>query len=232
VAGIRPIAEVQEELLPTRKSLLTRLKHWDDDESWRTFFEMYWKLIYCAAMRAGLKDEEAQEVVQETVINVSKSIKTFKYRPENGSFKGWLLQLTRWRIKDQLRRRQRRMVTVTEEEANRAMYAAEDMSGQAPGDTREELENFVSEASWDEGWESTLLDAALTRLKARVDARQYQVFHQLVLKGRTPNEVARALKISKAKIYLIKHRLNNLLKKEISALRAKPLSQCCPANNQ
>jgi RNA polymerase sigma-70 factor (ECF subfamily) len=224
VALIRPSADVQEELLPTRKSLLTRLKDWEDDESWRTFFDTYWKLIYSAAIRAGLKDEEAQEVVQETVINVSKNIKTFKYRPENGSFKSWLLNLTRWRIADQLRRRQRRMVTVTEEEANRVMRTA-NMRGAEPDETSEALEHCVPEASWDEDWESTLLDAALSRVKRRVDARQYQVFHQLALKGRSPSEVARALKMSRPRIYLIKHRLNKMLKKEISLLRAKPLSQ-------
>jgi RNA polymerase sigma factor (sigma-70 family) len=204
--------------------LLTRLKDWDDHESWRTFFEMYWKLIYRAAMRAGLKDEEAQEVVQETVINVSKNIRDFKYRPENGSFKGWLLQQTRWRIKDQFRKRQSRMVLVSDQEADR-LHAAEDIFAPEPTRTAEDPENGVSEASWNEGWESTLLDAALERVKRRVDARQYQVFHQVMLKGRKPNEVARALKITRPRIYLIKHRVNKLLKKEISRLRAKPLSE-------
>ena len=221
---IRPIAEVKEELLPTRKSLLTRLKDWDDHESWRTFFEMYWKLIYRTAMRAGLKEEEAQEVVQETVINVSKNIRKFNYRPENGSFKSWLLQQTRWRIKDQFRKRQSRMVLVSDQEADR-LHAAEDIFAPEPRQTTEDSEDCVSEALWDEGWESTLLDAALERVKQRVDARQYQVFHQLMLKGRKPNEVARALKIARPRIYLIKHRLNKLLKKEISRLRAKPLSE-------
>jgi RNA polymerase sigma-70 factor (ECF subfamily) len=223
VAIQRPIAEVQEELLPTRKSLLTRLKDWEDDESWKTFFDMYWKLIYCAATRAGLKDEEAQEVVQETVIRVSKSIKTFKYRPENGSFKAWLLRLTRWRIQDQFRRRQNGLVLADDRKPERVTNALDDMP--APDFEEAELEHCVPEASWDEGWESTLLDAALERLKRRVDARQYQVFHQLVLKGRTPNDVARALKISRPRIYLIKHRLNKLLKKEVSLLRARPLSE-------
>src|SRR5262249_26456050 len=156
----------------------------------------YWKLIYRAAMRANLKDEEAQEVVQETVINVSKKIKDFKYQPENGSFKAWLLQQTRWRIKDQFRKRQRRLVLISDQQADRLHAADQDFASE-PGETVEDLENCISETSWDEGWESTLLDAALERVKRRVDARQYQVFHQLMLKGRKPSEVARALKITR-----------------------------------
>src|SRR5947207_15706720 len=95
----------EDELIPTRRSLLSRLKNWDDQESWRVFFDTYWKLIYNMAKRAGLSDPEAQDVVQETVISVLKSMADFSYQKTNSSFKRWLLQLTSCRIADQLRRR-------------------------------------------------------------------------------------------------------------------------------
>ena len=91
--------------IPTRRSLLNRLKNWDDQESWKDFFDTYSKLIYGVAIQAGLNDTEAQEVVQETVIAVAKQMEVFKYDPRIGSFKGWLLHTTRWRISDQLRKR-------------------------------------------------------------------------------------------------------------------------------
>src|SRR2546421_7379071 len=94
-----------EEFIPTRRSLLTRLKQWDDHESWRDFFNTYWKLVYGVAMKSGLSESEAQEVVQETVISVAKKMRDFKYDPAVGSFKGWLLYLTRCRIVDQFRKR-------------------------------------------------------------------------------------------------------------------------------
>ena len=81
------------DFIPTRQSLLSRLKDWDDHESWRVFFETYWKLIYNAAIKAGLADAEAQDVVQETVISVMKSMPGFEYDAQHGSFKGWLLRL-------------------------------------------------------------------------------------------------------------------------------------------
>src|SRR5438552_4642720 len=97
----------QDELLPTRASLLSRLKDWQDETSWKLFFDTYWKLIYNAAIRAGLTDAEAQDAVQETVISVFKTIPDFQYQAAGGSFKSWLLQLTAWRIGDQFRIRQR-----------------------------------------------------------------------------------------------------------------------------
>src|SRR5271154_3734366 len=95
------------EFIPTRQSLLSRLKDWNDQESWRVFFDTYWKLIYNAAIKAGLTDAEAQDTVQETVISVMKSMPDFQYDAKKGSFKGWLLSLTKWRITDQFRKRQK-----------------------------------------------------------------------------------------------------------------------------
>src|SRR6266851_5235672 len=96
----------KDELLPTRASLLNRLKDWQDQSSWQEFFDTYWKLIYGVARKAGLTDVEAQDVVQETMASVAKHIPTFKYDPAIGSFKAWLLNMTRWRIIAQFRKRQ------------------------------------------------------------------------------------------------------------------------------
>src|SRR6267143_2400092 len=92
-------------LFATRRSLVDRLENWDDRKHWQEFFDAYWKLIYSAARKSGLTDAEAQEVVQETVITVAKKIGKLRYDPAAGSFKGWLLNITRWRIADQFRKR-------------------------------------------------------------------------------------------------------------------------------
>src|SRR2546429_4707873 len=93
-------------LIATRRSLVERLADWGDQRRWQEFFDTYWKLIYSTARKAGLTDAEAQEVVQETVITVAKNIDKLKYDPAIGSFKGWLLQITRGRIVDQFRKRE------------------------------------------------------------------------------------------------------------------------------
>src|SRR2546423_58675 len=94
------------EIISTRSSLLNRLKDWEDKASWKDFFDTYWKLIYGVARTAGLNDAEAQDVVQETIIAVAQKMPNFKYDSSAGSFKAWLMQLTRWRITDQFRKKQ------------------------------------------------------------------------------------------------------------------------------
>jgi hypothetical protein len=90
------------EPIPTRASLLERLKNADDHSSWTRFYELYYDLIFSVARRAGLSEAEAAEVVQDTLISAARKMPEFTYDPAKDSFKGWLLTVTRWRIKDLL----------------------------------------------------------------------------------------------------------------------------------
>jgi len=99
--------KLERDSIPTRHSLLARMKDWDDQRSWQDFFNTYWRLIYAVAIQSGLTHTEAEEVVQETVISVAKKISDFKNDPALGSFKSWLMLITRRRIADQFRKRPR-----------------------------------------------------------------------------------------------------------------------------
>src|SRR5262245_16292279 len=82
------------EFLPTRSSLLQRLKGWDNDSDWREFFETYKRSIHGLAMKCGLTHAEAEEVVQNTMVAVAKQMPEFEYDRRVGSFKGWLFTIT------------------------------------------------------------------------------------------------------------------------------------------
>ena len=62
------------EFIPTRASLLGRLKDWGDQSSWQEFFDAYSRLIYNVAVKSGLSDAEAQEVVQELRRNIQAEL--------------------------------------------------------------------------------------------------------------------------------------------------------------
>ena len=84
------MSDESDEFLPTRVSLLGRLKDWGDQRSWQDFYDTYHRLIHSVALKAGLTPTEAQDVVQETVLSVTKKIGDFRADPARGSFKGWL----------------------------------------------------------------------------------------------------------------------------------------------
>lgn len=203
------------EFIPTRQSLLSRLKNCDDQESWRVFFDTYWKLIYSAGRKAGLTDAEAQDVVQETVISVLKSMPDFEYQAEQGSFKAWLLRLTGWRIVDQFRKRQRGIEIL--EQSSDTSTATSGLNGLI------DPAGLKLESLWDEEWESNLIEAAIERVKKKVDSKHYQIFDLYVLKKWPVLKVTRVLKVNPGKVYLIKHRIGGMVKKELDNLQAKPI---------
>jgi DNA-directed RNA polymerase specialized sigma24 family protein len=73
--------ENSDELIPTRQTLLSRLKDWQDQASWREFFDTYWRLLYGVALKAGLTEAEAQDVVQETMLAAARNMPGFTYGP-------------------------------------------------------------------------------------------------------------------------------------------------------
>ena len=206
----------QNDFIPTRQSLLSRLKDEKDSESWKTFFDTYWKLIYHTALKAGLNDAEAQDVVQETVISVAKNMPEFKYDPQKGSFKAWLLRLTKWRITDQFRKRQKLI-----QPPGRALRA--DETGTSGLEKIADPAVSALEQGWDAEWEQTLFEAAIERVKKKVEAKNYQIFDLYVRKKWPVLKVARTLSVNPGKVYLIKHRIGNLIKDEIALLQTKPL---------
>jgi len=202
-----------EALIPTRYSLLSRLYNWDDQESWKEFFETYWRLIYAVAIKAGLSEQEAQDVVQETVICVAKEIQNFKKDRTFGSFKGWLRNITRWRIGDQFRKRSLALV-----KEPRIDY---DSNSIAPLEDIADSAASPLEAEWDQEWRQNLFDVAVERVKRRVKEEHYQIFDLHVVKQWPVSKVAKTLGVSVARVYLVKHRVSLLLRKEIRLLEKK-----------
>ena len=132
------------DLIPKRASLLGRLKDWEDNTSWRDFFDTYWRLIYGFALQRGLSHEEAQEVVQETVVAVAKSIGKFQYDPQVCAFKSWLLGVTRSKIANQFARRARQPAA--------ASVPPDDTSGTSLLGRIPNAQSGQWEKVWDEEW--------------------------------------------------------------------------------
>jgi RNA polymerase sigma factor (sigma-70 family) len=206
----------EERLLPTRRSLLDRLRDWEDQASWRDFFNTYWKFIYSVAIRSGLSDQEAEDVVQETVLSVAKKMPEFVYDPGRCSFKGWLMHVTRLRIVDQLRRRQPAFQQSPAGDADSRRTPAVERVPDASADAQQD-------AAWDDEWERNLVDAAMERVKLRVRPEHYQIFYLSAVKGLGTLEVARMLQVNVGQVYLVRHRLAKEVKREVARLKEQPL---------
>lgn len=200
-----------ESLLPTRQSLLSRLRDCEDQEGWRDFFDTYWRLIYKVAREAGLDESRAQDVVQTTFIYLTRRMPRFRYDPALGSFKAWLLRVTRSRISVLRRRVEAREAALPDPELEDGDLNIWESIPDPSADRLEEV--------WQREWEQHLIHTALRRIRIKVSAQQLMIF-ELAALGEVPlNQVARKLDVSLMQVYLARHRVGKLFKAEVQRLR-------------
>jgi RNA polymerase sigma factor (sigma-70 family) len=188
-----------DSFLATRSSLLSRLKNASDAAAWQNFVDNYGRLIFQVCLRTGLQRQEAEEVVQETIAAVSQAMPKFTYDRSKGSFKGWLARVTRNHIADFLTKKSREAAP---EEQMQAAAGADDL-GEA----------------WESEWRQHILDRALRRVQEVVSARNIQIFQLSAVQGWSTDEIAKSLSISRARVYLARHRVGRLVAREVEALR-------------
>lgn len=179
-----------------------------DEDRWNQFHRLYGPVVRGFALKAGLTETEADEVVQETCIGLAKNVGEFHYDPAKCRFKTWLLNLASWRVKNQLAKRrtwdERVHSLATQNERTATIERAADGKS--------------FETVWDEEWRGTLLNAAMEKVRQDFSATQFQIFDLNVVKEWPAREVAKALGVSIATVYLGKHRVSAALKREIGRL--------------
>jgi len=210
--------ELARDSTKTRWSLIQRLKNLDDQQSWGDFHETYWRLIYSVASKSGLTHTEAEEVVQNTFLCVLRKMPEFRADPAAGSFRSWLMGITRWRIADQFRKR------TPAERLRHHKSAAPDPGTEGSTATEERVADPAGnllEAVWNEEWQQNLLHIALEKLKTQVKPKHYQIFYLLAVKEQPPSKVAQTLGVNVGQVYLVNHRVRNLFKKALKEAEAK-----------
>ena len=111
------------------------------------------------AIKAGLSDAEAQDVVQETVLTVAKKIGVFKSDPTIGSFKGWLLRITRRRIADHFEKCGKVGQSSSASAGGTPVLPSDDSTRTATIERVPDPVSFNLDACWEEEWQKNLLHA-------------------------------------------------------------------------
>jgi len=207
--------------IQTRPSFLNRLKTGEDADSWNEFYRSYGKLVRDFALKAGLNDSEADEVVQETTIAMSRHLPKYVYDPKICRFKTWLLNQASWRVKDQLKKRRKHAAVAISSGANSRGPSADDTSrtstiNRVPDTTGDNLVNL-----FEVEWRKKLFDAALIEVQKKFTPKQIQIFDLAAMKEWPAADVARSLGVSTANVYVIRHRISVAIKKEIKRLEAQ-----------
>lgn len=194
--------------LLTRSGLLRRVKDWNDQTAWQEFYTLYRPLILRFARKQGLSQTEAEDLAQDTLLAVAKAIRTFQYDRTRSSFKNWLFRLARNRLVGQFRRRPKGL-----ELASGLLDGAGPSATAEPGS---ELAGPAVEGVWEAEWAECVRQLALERLKGQVKLKHFQIFYLVGVKGQPAGQVARALGVSRAAVYVVRHRLASRFEKALA----------------
>jgi RNA polymerase sigma-70 factor (ECF subfamily) len=190
----------------THPSLLVRLRGGGDHDAWTQFVQLYAPLVYGFARRRGLQDADAADLTQEVMRAVHASVHRLEYDPARGSFRGWLFTIAYRKLHD-FRTRQQGQVCGSGDTAVQDLLAAQ------PAAEEEE--------HWNEQYERRLFTCAAEQVRPCFAENTWQAFWRTAVAGESGQQVAEALGMSVAAVYLAKSRVMARLREQIQQWEAE-----------
>ncbi|MFY9254347.1 MAG: sigma-70 family RNA polymerase sigma factor [Fuerstiella sp.] len=94
----------------TRASLILRLPSAEDGDAWQEFVSIYEPFVYRFAIRGGLQDADAKELVQNVMLSVAKAVGRGRPDSKRAKFRTWLFRIARNQLLDELSKQTRQTV--------------------------------------------------------------------------------------------------------------------------
>jgi RNA polymerase sigma-70 factor (ECF subfamily) len=201
----KPSEESRESVGSTSTSLLARVRDFDQ-EAWERFVDLYGPLIYYWCRRAGLKPQDAADLVQEVFGSVIVGIRRFrKERPED-TLRGWLWTITRNRLRDRARVQARRPEAAGGTDAQQRLL-------QIPEQPPEEM-TASSGSSLIGGFTRRALDCVREEFRERT----WKAFCMATFENRSSQDIGKELGMTANAVRQAKIRVLRRLRRELGDL--------------
>ncbi len=179
----------------TSASLLDQLREPSPAMAWERFVHLYTPLLLHWSRRLGLKDQDADDLVQDVLIVLVRKLPEFQYQ-RGKSFRGWMrtVLMNKWR--------------------DRPRHGAA-----APMDSQvEPAAEPDNEALEEREYRFYIMGRALKLMAGDFEDATWQACWETVVCGRQPQEVAAELGISVNAVYLAKSRVLVRLRHDLAGL--------------
>jgi RNA polymerase sigma-70 factor, ECF subfamily len=179
----------------TNVSLLECLRQPSASEAWGRFVRLYTPLLLYWARKLGLKDQDAEDLVQDVLIVLVRKMPEFRYQPGR-TFRGWMrtVLMNKWRDRPRTR-------------SPAGLDSAIEPSVPAEADEKEESE-----------YRLYILGRALQLMVEDFESATWQACWDTVVCSRPAAEVAADLGLSVNAVYLAKSRVLNRLRQDLAGL--------------
>ncbi len=172
-----------------------------DPVTWSRLVITYGPIVYRWCRRAGVREADAADVVQEVFATIARHIGDFQRQKETGSFRAWLATITRSRITDFLRRQSRHPNPV---------------GGSAVLDQLNNVADPVESSVSLEHLESSVARRIMSILESEFEEVTWRAFLLTTIDGLAPTLVAERLQISLASVYQARTRVLRKLRQRLS----------------
>ena len=188
----------------TRSSVLRAVANTENEAAWQRLFDLYAGFVFSIARSKGLKEEDADDIVQIVFSDLARKLPTFKYDREKGRFRSYLTGLVNWRVMDRLRYGKR------EAELKANFLEEVQAAGASDDDGFSERE-----------WQAAAMEEALRRIKPEVRPEHYAAFVASTVEGQDTDAVLRLYGLSRDNLYQIRKRLTEKLRETTMAVLAE-----------
>jgi RNA polymerase sigma-70 factor (ECF subfamily) len=172
----------------THVTLLARLAEGVDSAAWAEFHERYGQIIRGFARRCGLQSADCEDVTQEVLLILSRSMPGFEYDPARGKFRSYLKTLVMRTVNRIWRQKQREQPLGDME----AVAGAADAGG---------------DDVWDEEWRQHHVRHAMRRLEPEFNDQHRLAFSEYAMKDVPAAQVAGDLGMTLEQVYQVKSRM-------------------------
>lgn len=192
----------------TRASLILRLKNADDVAAWSDFVSIYAPVIFRVARRHGFQTADAENLIQEVLLSISRALPQWLQREDRGSFRAWLLKIARNEAVDMLTRRATRPLGNDGLEAERLLAEVPDHRGDLS-------------SQFDLEYEQAVFQWAAAQVRDSVSDTTWQSFWLTHVEGLSVDRVARQLNMRTGTVYVARGRVMNRIQELVKQFEDK-----------
>lgn len=199
----------------TRVSLLLRIREDDADsrsEAWVEFVERYGRLIYDWCLNRRLQPADAEDVTQDVLVRMARTLKTFEYNPKL-TFRGWLRRVTENALADFFRDRERRAMMKL---SGSILETLKDVTA------RDDLVKRLGQS-----FDLELFERAAAMVQKRVEARRWQAWHLTAVKKIAAEDVSQQLDMKIPTVYSSRYQVQKMISEELQRLEHFQTESLC-----
>lgn len=192
--------------LHTRNTLIKRAKSQQDDAAWRELVDLYKPYIYVVIRSMEVPADDADDLLQQTLIAIWKSLPDYQYNPEQAKFRTWLNKVTRNQVLSHFRKKQSHK------------HKLEKFVDQGHAQTDDSEQSDIHEAMFSKEWELFLSNAAMRNIEQYFSANALAAF-KLFLEGKDSTQISQELEVNRDSVYKYISRIKAKLTEEIAHLK-------------